>query len=241
MKVGAKIAGGVIAAAVSLVATYEGRSLVAYLRRRHALSWGVIRPFSSRNNGAALRIPRGHVAAISGVQPPALMRLFITATGMPFSSAISAQDRPSGAVLTIRRFLACVMLFAQMQLSGLYPASLFFRSIDRLSLYPEDNAHAWKAANESHSVQTLMPRPPQPANFGLFGLLHRLRMFFQMLCNRDPVAPCVLLISPIFVRDPSQPQDRLFPFRKSGPRTGFSVPHMHLHSHNAPPPFAFPS
>lgn len=31
MKAGAKIAGGVIAAAVSLVATYEGRSLVAYL------------------------------------------------------------------------------------------------------------------------------------------------------------------------------------------------------------------
>lgn len=29
MRVGAKIAGGVIAAAVSLVATYEGRSLVA--------------------------------------------------------------------------------------------------------------------------------------------------------------------------------------------------------------------
>ena len=31
MRVGTKIAGGVIAAAVSLVATYEGRSLVAYL------------------------------------------------------------------------------------------------------------------------------------------------------------------------------------------------------------------
>jgi len=31
MKAGTKIAGGVIAAAVSLVATYEGRSLVAYL------------------------------------------------------------------------------------------------------------------------------------------------------------------------------------------------------------------
>lgn len=31
MKVGAKIAGGVLAAAVSLVATFEGRSLVAYL------------------------------------------------------------------------------------------------------------------------------------------------------------------------------------------------------------------
>lgn len=31
MKIGTKIAGGVLAAAVSLVATYEGRSLVAYL------------------------------------------------------------------------------------------------------------------------------------------------------------------------------------------------------------------
>jgi len=31
MRVGAKIAGGVIAAAVSLVATFEGRSLVAYV------------------------------------------------------------------------------------------------------------------------------------------------------------------------------------------------------------------
>lgn len=31
MKIGTKIAGGVIAAAISLVATFEGRSLVAYL------------------------------------------------------------------------------------------------------------------------------------------------------------------------------------------------------------------
>lgn len=230
-----------MASAIALVAAWEGRSLVAYLRRCHAPSCGAIRPLSSRNKGAALRFPRGHVAAISGIHPPELMRLFITVTGMPFSSAISAQERPSGEVLTIRLFLACVVQFAQMQLSGLYPASLFFRSIDRLSVYPEDNAHAWNAANESHSAQTFMPRPPQSTNFGWFGLLHRLRMFFQILCNLEPDAPCVRLASPIFVRDPQQPQDRLFPFRKSEPRTGLSLPHMHLHNHNARPPFAFPS